>query len=224
MEDCRQIDASVARDCFKSGSQDHHERINLSIALSGILDAHLLQIIMGWLPAAKGSPVSPYNASKPSQWKPLEELQPSHHLHHQTPCYATQHAKRPLQDGANAVWKCHATTLHISPSQAHQTAALPPLINGISKFPVANGDHKHQTPYRTCIHRRVHFPFPPCSLDTRTPPNGAPGHRNMPTPRRFQERLPPASLKHAIDLSHFWHEGKGLCAGHFLAVSSLLKT
>ena len=37
----------------------------------------------------------------------------------------------------------------------------------------------------------------------RTPPNSAPRHRNMPTPRRSQETLPPASLKPAIDLSHF---------------------
>jgi hypothetical protein len=27
------------------------------------------------------------------------------------------------------------------------------------------------------------------------------------------ETFPPASLKHAIDLSHFWHEGRGLRTG-----------
>ena len=50
-------DANVARDCLKSNSRNHHVQIeNLVHSLSDILGTHpLLQINLGWLPAAKGS-------------------------------------------------------------------------------------------------------------------------------------------------------------------------
>ena len=53
----RSTDANIARDCLKSNSRDHHVQIeNLAHALSDILGTHpLLQINLGWLPAAKGS-------------------------------------------------------------------------------------------------------------------------------------------------------------------------
>jgi hypothetical protein len=38
---------------------------------------------------------------------------------------------------------------------------------------------------------------------------------NLPAPRQPQETFPSASLKHAINLSLFWHEGRGLLAGAF---------
>jgi hypothetical protein len=224
MEDCRQTDASVVRDCFKSGSQDHHERISLYCPLkhfrrSPPTDHHGLatrgQRVTGQ-PLQRLKAITVETARRAPALPPSP---PSNALLRDT---AREEAIAGRRERCMEVPRHHPAYLALT---SPPDGSLPPFINGISKFPVANGDHKHQTPYRTCIHRRVHCPFPPCSLDTRTPPNGAPRHRNMPTPRRFQERLPPASLKPAIDLSHFWHEGKGLCAGAYpCGVPSLLKT
>ncbi len=50
-------DATVTRDCLKSGTHDHRVHIKtLSTSISNILDTYPdLQINISWLPAAKGS-------------------------------------------------------------------------------------------------------------------------------------------------------------------------
>ena len=131
MEDCQQTGASPPETASTQGSHDHHERINnLSIALSGILDVHPLpQIIMGWLPAAKGSaPTTPQSHHSGNRsTSPI-----SHHFHHQRPYYATQQRKRPLQDGVDIVWKYPATSLH---PRSHKPTRRQPS-------PICKRDHK----------------------------------------------------------------------------------
>ena len=57
--------------------------------------------------------------------------------------------------------------------------------------------------------------FRPHSLDPHqcqcnNPSKGSPHHRSIPGIRRTQETIPPASLRHALDLGHLWYEGRGL--------------
>ncbi len=221
----RSTDATVTRDCLKSGTRDHRVHIEtLSTSIANILDAYPdLQINVSWLPAAKGSkPLRRLKALTAEVARLAPPLPPPPPTPAQIRLTAREEALTEWQNNWMEAPRLQPAYLALmNPPDGHP----PPFIQGLSKFPrpiVATGvrlltGHAFTGKYTAR--------FRPSSFDPHHCQCGEPlqtAHHVIATcPLHDEERrrfLVPLSNTHSFSTIFGTKEG-GTALGNFLAAS-----